>query len=293
MNEESCLLYKKVMAFEIDDEPVQWTFSQRLARENGWSMAFTESVIHEYKRFIFLSVSVGHIVTPSDQVDQAWHLHLTYTQSYWNRLCHDILGRPLHHVPTQGGGAEARKFDNFYRRTLESYKKCFGESPPPDIWPDPTIRFGDDLHFQRVNTRRYWTIRKPQRIRIGSRIKKIMVWGGLFISVFSITILGDGVHAESGATRSPSQADSYGDLIDVIFLMIACGVWFFLKAFFARCSACQRLNAVVKTNVEEVRTDNKKWEEYQCKYCNHRVWREINIDSAGGGCGCGGCGGGG
>ena len=53
-------------------------FAARLARENGWSDAHAARVMEEYRRFCFLATTAGHEVTPSDAVDQAWHLHLTY-----------------------------------------------------------------------------------------------------------------------------------------------------------------------------------------------------------------------
>ncbi len=57
-------------------------FTTRLGRENGWSPAAAERVVAEYRRFCFLAIAAGHPVTPSDAVDQAWHLHLTYTRDY-------------------------------------------------------------------------------------------------------------------------------------------------------------------------------------------------------------------
>lgn len=160
-NETQILLYQQIMEFDIDGGPADFSFSKRLARENGWTIAYTNRVIHEYKCFIFLIVNADHPVTPSDQVDQAWHLHLTYTHSYWDRLCHEIVGRPLHHTPTRGGSEEARKFDTWYSHTLKSYQRFFGILPPASIWPDAAIRFGDDLFSQKVNTRRHWIVRKP------------------------------------------------------------------------------------------------------------------------------------
>ena len=79
-------------------------------------------------------MTVGRHVCPSEDVDQAWHLHLTYTRSYWKRFCGDVLGRPLHHDPTRGGPAEARKHLAMYDRTLAAYREAFGHEPPPDIW---------------------------------------------------------------------------------------------------------------------------------------------------------------
>ena len=152
---------QEIMAFDIDGGPTQYSFSKRLSRENGWTLAFAERVINEYKRFIFLLVVTKKQLTPSDQVDQAWHLHLTYTISYWKRLCDDLLGQQLHHHPTRGGADENAKFDDWYKQTLEQYDEIFGEQAPTDIWPQPEVRFGEDLHFRRVNTRRNWIISRP------------------------------------------------------------------------------------------------------------------------------------
>lgn len=69
-------------------------------------------------------------MTPSEEVDQAWHLHLVYSFSYWKDMGGEILGRELHHLPTEGGLAQAGKFVRQHEETLGSYEKLFGESPP-------------------------------------------------------------------------------------------------------------------------------------------------------------------
>jgi uncharacterized protein (TIGR04222 family) len=155
-------LYERLMAFEIDEPGALLTFARRLARENGWSLPYAERVIGEYKRFLFLAMTAEHVVTPSEQVDQAWHLHLTYTRSYWDRLCGEVLGQPLHHGPTQGGAAEQAKFVGLYEQTLASYRQHIGAEPPADIWPAAGQRFGEDLRHVTVNTARNWIIPKPR-----------------------------------------------------------------------------------------------------------------------------------
>ena len=77
-----------------DPKTAALTFADRLARENGWSAAKAARVVDEYRRFCFLAATAGHEVTPSDAVDQAWHLHLTYSRDYWERFCPEVLGRP-------------------------------------------------------------------------------------------------------------------------------------------------------------------------------------------------------
>jgi hypothetical protein len=153
-------LWDRIQAFSFDAGPAAFPFWSRLASENGWSLSFAARAISEYRRFLYLAVVAGHPVSPSDHVDQVWHLHLLYTESYWDRLCRDTLGRPLHHHPTTGGAAERAKFDDWYGRTLESYQRVFRDEAPADIWPGPEARAGDD-RYQRVNAKRCWIIRKP------------------------------------------------------------------------------------------------------------------------------------
>ena len=154
-------IYEHIRRFRFDQGGTVFPFAARLARDNGWSIGYTARVITEYRRFAFLAVAAGHPVSPSDQVDQAWHLHLLYTKSYWLSFCGETLRTPLHHKPTQGGSEERDKFDSWYERTLESYRLFFGEEPPADIWPDANVRFGQDIYFERVNTKRFWIIPKP------------------------------------------------------------------------------------------------------------------------------------
>jgi hypothetical protein len=142
-----------LLDYTIGPDDAALSFPERLARENGWSAAEAERVIVEYKRFCFLAVTAGHEVTPSDAVDQAWHLHLTYSRDYWERFCPDILGRPLHHGPTAGGAGEGHRFFEQYARTLHSYERIFGESPPDDLWPDARRRFLEDPKARRIHPR--------------------------------------------------------------------------------------------------------------------------------------------
>lgn len=153
-------LWTRIRGFELDDADAALPFSARLARENGWSREFALRVVEEYRRFVFLAMKAGHPVTPSEEVDEAWHLHLCYTRSYWDGLCRGVLGRPLHHGPTQGGAEEGRKFRDWHERTLESYRRWFGEEPPRDIWPPAKVRFGR-RPVMKVDRSRHWVIRKP------------------------------------------------------------------------------------------------------------------------------------
>jgi hypothetical protein len=217
MKTQDTTLLERLEAWSPDDADSEFTFSQRLARENGWTREFTDRIVREYKRFLFLAVAAGHPVTPSDQVDQAWRLHLLYTRSYWLDLCPNILGVALHHGPTQGGEAEREKFDLWYQRTLSSYCKFFKKSPPADIWPRPSAHPAEEMAFARVNLSQKWLLPKPgwwRCLQIRYRTitnfwKEHLQWPAtLGTPAWSITLaaltglLGSGCSAESGRARS-------------------------------------------------------------------------------------------
>src|SRR5688572_7963740 len=121
--------------YSIGSQGAALTFSDRLARENGWSSDRAARVIEEYKRFCFLAATARHPVTPSDAVDQAWHLHLTYSRDYWERFCPTVLRCALHHEPSEGGAGERQLFFEQYAATLKSYEHAFGQRAPEDLWP--------------------------------------------------------------------------------------------------------------------------------------------------------------
>ena len=170
-------LWDRILAHRFDDPAARLTFTARLARENGWTIGRAVRVVDEYRRVAFLALTAGHAVTPSEDVDQAWHLHLAYTRDYWQTFCRDVLGEPLHHGPTRGGRAEADRYDDQYRQTLAAYAAAFDAPPPVDIWPTPEQRFGPDLVWRRVNVARHWVVPKPRWLR--GRTRKATSLAGL------------------------------------------------------------------------------------------------------------------
>lgn len=80
LNEDD--IWVAIQAHEIGKSNSAFGFKDRLASENNWSIEFAEDAIQEYKRFMFLLSRCGHPVTPSEEVDQVWHLHLLFTKDY-------------------------------------------------------------------------------------------------------------------------------------------------------------------------------------------------------------------
>ncbi|MEM0896197.1 MAG: hypothetical protein AAGJ79_04860 [Verrucomicrobiota bacterium] len=186
-------VWNKLEEFPFDDPDSGLTFSDRLARENGWSKRFASLVIEEYRRFLYLCACAGHPVTPSDEVDQAWHLHLCYTESYWTELCEKTLGFPLHHGPTTGGKKERKKYHDWYERTLKSYREHFRSDPPEPIWPSTRVRF-EKQQFRRIDTRKNLVLPK----------------GALTLGVFGLlaTLFLAGCISQFGSSASAEEGSS-------------------------------------------------------------------------------------
>ncbi len=170
-------LWARIAEYPIGIDGAAFSFAQRLARDNNWTPNFADQVMGEYKRFVYLATISEQQLTPSDQVDQAWHLHLLHTHDYWGRFV-ETLGAPLHHGPTPGGRAAAADYRCCYERTIARYCEEFGEHPPPSIWPDADTRFSVPLHYQRVDTRR-----PRQRSR-----KLLFLTGGSTLAVASAAV---------------------------------------------------------------------------------------------------------
>lgn len=189
MTTEDRLRWTRIEEFQIDDPAVAFSFTARLARENGWTDTYAKRVVKEYKKFIFLCCLTDTGVTPSDAVDQAWHLHLTFTRSYWVDFCRDTIGREIHHNPTKGGKQEAQKFDGFYTSTHQLYRETFGTEPPADIWPGNQTRF-QDIDFQRVNRRINWIVRKPAFPLYGvATLLGLLLVAALFVQASSTGVI--------------------------------------------------------------------------------------------------------
>lgn len=130
------------------------SFEQTLAEKQGWTLDFAERVTDEYCGFLYLAATAGFEVTPSQAVDEAWHLHLTLPH-YREVLCQRLLGRTLDHRPGTGEPEEEERYRRQYEETLALYERVFGKPPPGDIWPRPALEDEEqDLQPARERGRR-------------------------------------------------------------------------------------------------------------------------------------------
>ena len=155
------------------DDPLG--FESRLADDQGWTLGYALAVVEEYRRFLVLTQVAGQAVSPSPDVDEAWHLHLTRT-SHYEAFCTAIFGRFLHHEPAKAG--EGARHQDMYRATLAAYRQTFGASAPPVVWIKPGKPPG-----RQAPALAGWTV--PPELRRGHRLAIVAVLlaiaGGLLL----------------------------------------------------------------------------------------------------------------
>ncbi|WP_444543551.1 glycine-rich domain-containing protein, partial [Methylobacterium haplocladii] len=153
-------LLRRIEAHPFERADHALDFTSRLARDRGWSLAFARGAVAEYRRFCFLAMVFDTPVTPSEEVDEVWHQHLTYSRDYWEVWCGPVLGRRLHHDPTEGGASEQGRYRMQYAETLARYEAFFGP-PDPCFWPATHRRFRSRPRYRIVDGDRVWTVRRP------------------------------------------------------------------------------------------------------------------------------------
>lgn len=109
-------------------------FEEKLGTHFGGWARIARTLRDEYRRFVYLAMIAPEEVTPSEQIDAVWHLHLTYTRDYWEHFCANVLHHDFHHDPCDGPESMPRYRDQ-YAKTLVLYEKEFGELPPEKVWP--------------------------------------------------------------------------------------------------------------------------------------------------------------
>jgi hypothetical protein len=134
-------------------------FTQRLARDHGWSLEDARAAVDAYRRFCFLAVVSPTPVTPSEIVDEVWHQHLIYSRDYWDIWCGEALQSRLHHDPTPGGAHAQATYRRQYAETLALHERIFGP-PCPKLWPATHLRFAGP-RYHMTDRSRWFIVPKP------------------------------------------------------------------------------------------------------------------------------------
>jgi hypothetical protein len=140
-------LWQRIQGFSLDAQNASFPFSKKLEQEENWTADFTKKAIEEYKKFVYLCCISPNGASPSEIVDKVWHMHLIYTQNYWEDFCPNVLKMNLHHHPSNGGTEEGKKHQNWFLETLETYREIFQQEAPDEIWK---------YHNQKPSGYKFW-----------------------------------------------------------------------------------------------------------------------------------------
>lgn len=117
------------MIAKVDLDPIKVKLMDKESGE-GWSLAQTNAVEFEYRRFLCLmKLFPQEQAAPLFDVDVFWHYHILDTMKYAED-CEQIFGYFLHHFPYVGLRGENDKvmLEEFGVRMQQLYETTFGEA---------------------------------------------------------------------------------------------------------------------------------------------------------------------
>lgn len=173
----------------IGRHPFTEAFISKLMQGQGWNRSEALAAIEEYRRFSLLACVDGNGATPSDQVDEVWHLHLTHTRDYWNVWCASVLRMPLHHEPSRGSGQELAHYRAQYAQTLARYEAWFAD-PPARWWPGTRQRFRRPARFRRIDLEAVWVLPRPRLRELGKTALQMLGLCALASTATALSIEG-------------------------------------------------------------------------------------------------------
>jgi len=103
---------------------------RRLVDTECWSKKHALAACEQYRNFLFLMKKFGgdRELTPSFEIDEAWHAHILHTKKYID-FCEQVFGKYLHHYPhlaRHKGNAE--NLNKLFQHTQNLHKEEFGDS---------------------------------------------------------------------------------------------------------------------------------------------------------------------
>lgn len=107
------------------------SFEHNLRKDGDWTDESARRITMIYRQFLYLKALSGETLTPSEAMDRAWHLHLSFPENY-AALC-AAVGRDIPHR-TDLTRKECRAA---YERGRAEFQREFG-LPDRDLWPSLT-----------------------------------------------------------------------------------------------------------------------------------------------------------
>jgi hypothetical protein len=102
--------------------------NETISKHYNWSIDYTNKVIHEYERFMYIKANFIDILQPND-IDKLWKYHILLPENYYN-YCISQFGKIINYNQIEIQENNYSKLSN----TLTYYKNTFGEITYKDVW---------------------------------------------------------------------------------------------------------------------------------------------------------------
>lgn len=141
------MINKNISLQDIDEFPNPKFLVKRISVNYNFPVEFSEGLVKEVKRMLFLVVVSKEKISPSNRIDCAWHEMILFTKFY--KEFSRFIGCFVHHNPFESDKkdetetyeeiiknlGQKRKGTNVYNKTKENYEFFFREIPDSRYWP--------------------------------------------------------------------------------------------------------------------------------------------------------------
>lgn len=213
-------LWERIKSIEIASLDTGYSFQERLANENDWTVEYAQAAIEEYKRFTYLAVLSEQELMPPYSVEQVWRLHLTCTRHYWGEFTR-ALGRQLHYKPTHRTQADADRMDEQYTHTKRLYLEEFGTFAFPELWLSNSARLDGREDYVRVDRSRFMILEKPT-MALGRSLLRFFG-----VAAFPLSVMAYAMAQTSGPIAGRLTATGWTVVagIAIVIAVFGCLIW--------------------------------------------------------------------
>ena len=118
---------------QVDAYPVPELLVPRIMKLYKRDKEYAEAILREAKRMLLLRCIRKHPVTPSVEIDDAWHEMILFTRFY-QTFCDFLGGGFLHHDPDVETPVEKSSGEKLYDLTQRWYEEEFKIKPDQKYW---------------------------------------------------------------------------------------------------------------------------------------------------------------
>lgn len=145
MKIENNPIWNSIASFPLNEPNLIETFPNRLVKTFNWTAGYTERVMMEYRKFLFLCATSKCRIVPSWPVAMVWETHIHFYPLSWKMLSENLIRKKL--AISTIDDDSWQDLCKPYELTRDAYIDIFVELPPADIWPESENWFNEDIQW--------------------------------------------------------------------------------------------------------------------------------------------------